>query len=156
MNNNDILRRLRYTFDFTDRQMLDLFNESGHPITQDQLHKWYKKEDQPGYIELDDRHLAAFLDGLIILKRGKVEGRPPVSVPEIDNNTILRKLKIALELRDNDMVEIFSLAGMRVSKHEISAFFRKPSQNQYRPCLDQYLRNFLLGLQIQNRGNEQS
>ena len=151
MNNNDILRRLRYTFDFTDKQVLGLMEESGHPISQDLLHKWYKKEDQPGYVELDDRHLAAFLDGLIILKRGKIEGCPPVSVPEIDNNTILRKLKIALSLRDKDMINIYDLAGVKVSKHEISAFFRKPTQSQHRPCLDQYLRNFLLGLQKRYR-----
>lgn len=152
MNNNDILRRLRYTFDLSDAQVLQMFEEAGFPFNQEQLHAWYKKEDQPGYVEIEERYLAAFLDGLIIQKRGRKGEHPPVSVPTIDNNTILRKIKIALSLRDDDMVEIFKLAKVNVSKHEISAFFRKPTQSQYRPCLDQYLRNFLLGLQLRYRG----
>jgi uncharacterized protein YehS (DUF1456 family) len=153
MNNNDILRRLRYTFDLNDTQVMLVFEEAGFEVVQEQLEPWFKKEGEEGYVEMDDRHMAAFLDGLIIQKRGRRESHPPVSVPTIDNNTILRKLKIALTLRDEDMVEIFKLAKVDVSKHEINAFFRKPSQSQYRPCLDQYLRNFLLGMQLRYRGN---
>ena len=152
MDNNDILRRLRYTFDLNDEQMTAVFGEAGFEVTQEQLGTWLKREGEDGYVQMDDRHLSAFLDGFIIQKRGRREGHPPVSVATIDNNNILRKLKIALTLRDDDMVEIFKLAKMRVGKHEISAFFRKPSQSQYRPCMDQFLRNFLLGLQVRYRG----
>jgi uncharacterized protein YehS (DUF1456 family) len=69
----------------------------------------------------------------------------------LDNNLIFRKLKIALNLRDTDIVDIFDLAEMRISKHEVNAFFRKPGQSQYRVCKDQFLRNFIYGLQIKYR-----
>ena len=69
----------------------------------------------------------------------------------LNNNLILRKIKIALALRDDDMVDILKLADLKVSKHEISALFRKETQSQYRQCKDQFLRNFLFGMQKKYR-----
>ena len=64
---------------------------------------------------------------------------------------IFRKLKIALNLKDEDILEILKLVDLRIGKHELSAFFRNPSQSQYRPCQDQFLRNFLHGMQLKYR-----
>jgi len=57
-----------------------------------------------------------------------------------------------LNLREEGMLEIFALRDFRLSKHELSAFFRNPTQAQYRECKDQVLRNFLMGLQEKYRG----
>jgi uncharacterized protein YehS (DUF1456 family) len=131
--------------------MLELFAEGGALVEKDQLKIWLKKEDDEGYQAIYDKDLAAFLNGFIILKRGKREGELPLPEKSLNNNTIFRKLKIGLSLRDEDILEILELADFKFSKHELSALFRKPEQAQYRVCKDQVLRNFLTGLQIKFR-----
>ena len=147
MNNNDILRSLRYTFDFGDSSMMEIFGLGGLSASRPEVSNWLKREDDPDFSALSDQQLATFLNGLIILKRGKKEGPLPVPEEELNNNIILRKLKIALDLKNEEILETLKDAGRHISKHELSAFFRNPAQSQYRPCLDQVLRNFLQGLQ---------
>jgi len=148
MNNNDIIRRIRYTFSFNDDKMIQLFKLADLEVNRAQVSNWLKKDDDEEQEKLNDETLAIFLNGLIIEKRGRKEGAPSLPEKKLTNNIILRKLKIALDLRDDDMIEILKLADMRISKHELSAFFRKPGQKQYRECKDQFLRNFLHGMQI--------
>jgi uncharacterized protein YehS (DUF1456 family) len=148
MRNNDILRRLRYTFDLKDSQMAALFALAGQTVDWQQISIWLKRDDEPAYEECSDRQLALFLNGLIIDKRGRKEGPPPEPETVLSNNVILMKLRIALNLKAEDVLEIMSLADMPISKHELSAFSRKPDHKHYRECKDQLLRNFLKGLQI--------
>jgi uncharacterized protein YehS (DUF1456 family) len=147
MNNNDILRRLRYTFDFNDSKMIELFAQADCEVTRAQVSDWLKKDDDPSFNELSDKQLAIFLNGFINDRRGKKDGEQPAPENRLNNNIIFRKLKIALNLKDEDILEILGLAGKKLSKHELSAFFRKPEQEQYRTCEDQILRNFMAGLQ---------
>ncbi|WP_018477347.1 YehS family protein [Pontibacter roseus] len=151
MNNNDILRRLRYTFDFNDSKLMELFKSGGEQVTRAGIIEWMKKEDEPGFKEMSDLHLAAFLNGFINEKRGKKEGQQPKPENKLNNNMILRKLKIALNLIDEDILDILELVNFRLSKHELSAFFRKPDHQHYRPLQDQILRNFLHGLQLKHK-----
>ena len=151
MNNNDILRRIRYTFDFNDSKMMHLFELGGSEATREQISNWLKKDDDPDFQSLHDIKLATFLNGLINENRGKKEGEQPKPEKKLNNNLILRKLKIALNLKDEDIVAMLELSGMTISKHEISAFFRNPNQSQYRECKDQILRNLIQGLQIKYR-----
>lgn len=155
MHNNDILRSLRYTFDFGDEQMMRIFALGNLEVTRAEVSDWLKKNDDEAFHPLNDFKLAVFLNGLINYKREKKEGAPPVPESRLTNNIILRKLKIALQLNDEDMLEILDLAGRKISKHELSAFFRKPEQNQYRLCKDQIMRNFLQGMQKRYRGSHQ-
>ena len=148
MRNNDILRRLRYTFDLKDSKMMALFELAGQPATWEQINAWLKKDDDPAYLECSDVHLATFLNGLIIDKRGKKEGPQPAPETSLSNNVILMKLRIALNLKAEDVLEIMALADMPISKHELSAFSRKPDHKHYRDCKDQMLRNFLKGVQV--------
>ncbi len=151
MTNNDVLRRIRYTFDFSDDEMIDLFGKGILTVDRSQISNWLKKDDNPEHEPLTDQQLAHFLNGFIVLKRGKKDGADPVAEDFLNNNIILRKLKIALKMDDEDMIETLGMVGVRVSKHELSAFFRKPGQRQYRPCKDQFFRNFLAGLQFRYR-----
>lgn len=151
MTNNDILRRLRYAFDFNDKKMIKIFALADYDASREEISNWLKKEDHDDHVGIYDKHLAIFLNGFINLKRGKKEGEQPKPEKTLNNNLILRKLKIALKLTDEDIVELLKLADLRVSKHEINAFFRKPGQRQYRQCKDQILRNFIHGLQIKHR-----
>jgi len=153
MSNNDILRQIRYTFDFSDAEMIALFGLARQQVTRAQVSDWLKKEEDPAFQEMDDEHLAIFLNGLINGKRGKKEGPQPVPEEQLNNNIIFRKLKIALNLKDEDILDILELVNFRLSRHELSAFFRNPSQSQYRACKDQILRNFLHGMQLKYRDN---
>lgn len=151
MTNNDVFRRLRFIFDFSDDKMMQLFESAGTKATRAQISDWLKKDDHESYRPISDRYLAVFLNGIIIEKRGKREGPPPKPEERLNNNIILRKLKIALNLKDHDILSILAEMDQEISKHELSAFFRKPGQRQYRACLDQVLRNFIYGLQIRYR-----
>ena len=151
MTNNDILRRVRYIFDFNDAKMISIFGLADHSVTREQISDWLKKEDDPAYQKCSDTLLAIFLNGLINDKRGKKEGPPHEPEKQLTNNIIFMKLKIALNLKAEDVLEILSLAEFEMSKHELSAFFRKPNHKHYRQCKDQILRNFLKGLQLKYR-----
>lgn len=153
MTNNDILRRVRYIFDFNDDKMIALFALADYDVTRAQISDWLKQEDDPAYQKLSDTELAIYLNGLINDKRGKKEGAQPVPETEITNNAIFMKLKIALNLQSEDILKIMDLSDFRMSKHELSAFFRKPGHKHYRECKDQILRMFLKGLQMQYRND---
>ncbi|MBA3016864.1 MAG: DUF1456 family protein [Proteobacteria bacterium] len=155
MTNNDILRSIRYTFDFNDSKMIAVFGLADHQVTREQISDWLKKDDDPAYQKCSDTQLAIFLNGLINDKRGKKEGPQPEPEQRLTNNIIFRKLKIALNLKAEDILEIMDLANLRISKHELSAFFRKPDHQHYRDCKDQILRNFLKGVQLKYRANIQ-
>lgn len=151
MNNNDTIRRLRFAFTLDDHQMMTLFKKGGYEATRAEVSNWLKKDEDPDFQVLKDVMLATFLNGFIVDKRGKKDGEEPKAEKRMNNNLVLRKLKIALTLDDTAMLEIFSLVGFHISKHEISAFFRKPDNSHYRDCKDQILRNFLVGLQMSYR-----
>ncbi len=154
MNNNDILRRLRYAYRIKDEKLMEIMQWGGIETTQAQLEQWLKKEDEQGYVPLYDINLAAFLNGFIIHLRGKKDGEMPKPEKSLNNNLILRKLKIALNLKDDDILEILLLADFRFSKSELAALFRNPSHEKFRACKDQLLRNFLMGLQIKQTGKK--
>ncbi len=151
MNNNDILRRLRFAFDLDDAQMMKFFKLGGYEATRPEVSDWLKKEDDPLHKGLVDVMLATFLNGFIVDKRGKKDGEDPKPEKKMNNNLVLRKLKIALSMNDTDMLEVFNRVGFHISKHELSAFFRNPDNSHYQPCKDQILRNFLVGLQMKYR-----
>ena len=151
MTNNDILRRIRYVFDFSDSKMIAIFGLADHQATRGQISDWLKKDDDPAYQKCSDTHLAVFLNGLINDKRGKKEGAQPEPEKRLTNNIIFMKLKIALNLKAEDVLEIMDLADLSISKHELSAFFRRPGHKHYRECKNQILRNFLRGMQLKYR-----
>lgn len=153
MTNNDILRRLRYAFDFNDRRMMALFELGGATVTRQQVSAWLKRSEDPSFVDCENEWLSRFLNGLILHKRGTQEGTsgPPPAELELTNNLIFRKLKIALNLREADTLEMLQCAGMKLSRPELSALFRKPDHKHYRACQDQILRNFLRGLQFKLR-----
>ncbi len=70
------------------------------------------------------------------------------------NNTILKKLRVALELKDTDIIDILKLSDFEITKSQLSALFRKEDHKNYIECQDQILRRFLNGLIIKNRGKD--
>jgi len=147
VKNNDILRSIRYSFDLNDAEMIAIFGAAGLTVTRGQVSDWLKKEHDPAFKNCSDRQMAIFLNGLIAHRRGRREGPPSVPEQRLTNNIILKKLKIALDLKSEDMARIMALAQFSISQHEISALFRNPDNAHYRLCKDQILRNFLKGVQ---------
>ena len=147
MTNNDILRRVRYLFYFSDEKMVALFKLADYKVNSTEVAKWLKKEEDPLYKDISDRELAIFLNGLIIENRGKREGPSPEPEESLSNNMILKKMKIALGLTSDAILELFASIGKPITRTELSDFFRNSDHKLYRPCGDQYLRNFLNALQ---------
>ncbi|NIB39865.1 DUF1456 family protein [Pseudomaricurvus alkylphenolicus] len=151
MTNNDVLRRLRYVFDLADTKIVKLFVLAGGEVELSQVNRWLRRDDDAYYRNCPDVQLATFLNGFIIARRGRKDGVTPPVEKKLNNNLVLRKLKIALDFKSDDILATLKLSGLEISEHELSAFFRKPGHKHYRECKDQVLRNFLEGLRIRYR-----
>ncbi|SEM93185.1 Uncharacterized conserved protein YehS, DUF1456 family [Mesobacillus persicus] len=169
MINNDILIRLRYALDIKNTDMVEIFKLGGIKVTKDEVLKMltkpkedydddfdYEIEDDES-MKLNNGTLESFLNGLITFKRGKQEPKPgqpetPALSNESVNNILLKKVKIALALTNEDMIDILAKAGVTVTKGEIGAILRKKGHKNYKECGDKYARNFLKGLAVKYRG----
>ena len=149
MTNNDIMRRLRFLFDYNDQKMIEIFELAEYEVAKEDIVEWLKKEEDPLVKEISDTELAIFLNGLIIEKRGRRDVPLPEPEDPLSNNMIFQKLRIALNLTSEDIMALFASIDKEISKHELSAFFRNPNHRAYRHCMDPYLRNFLNALQDQ-------
>ena len=149
MIHNYVLRSVRYMIGISDNKMTDLINLGGLDITKADLMNYLKKDGEEGFVFCPDEVMAHFLDSLVILKRGKHESHMSQSIETpVTNNIILKKLRVAFELKEDDMHVILKSAKFTVSKPELSAMFRKVGQANYRTCGDQLLRKFLKGLTL--------
>jgi uncharacterized protein YehS (DUF1456 family) len=154
LTNNDIFRRIRYAFDLKDNTVVEIFALADFNATEEQVSTWLKKDEDDAFLNMRAKELAAFLNGFISFKRGKRDGPQPKLEDHLNNNMVFQKLRIALNLKADDILAVFELADFSLSHHELSAFFRKPNHKNYRECKDQVLRNFLLGIQRQLRPNQ--
>lgn len=149
MTNNDTLRRLRYALNINDAQVAEIISLTGRATKDGEVASWLKREDETGYIELKDPDLGRFLDGLIIQKRGPhPSGNAPEPLEFLSNNEVLKKLRIALELKEEDVLAIFKKAEFDVTKAELGSFFRKDGHRNYRKVPEQVLRKFIHGLGV--------
>ena len=154
MNNNDVLRRLRFALDLSDEEVRRLCRLASLEVELPELWSYLIREGDPGFEPCPDAVIDAMLDGYILHRRGPRDPAAPArSGPvHLDNNNILRKLRIALELKEPDMLSILQQGGMDVSPSELGALFRNKNNSHYRACGDQLLRNFLKGLTVRLRG----
>lgn len=164
MDNNDILIRLRYALEIKNSEMAEIFKLGGEEVSVPEVVRILKKsddeEENDSQIKLTNSMLNSFLNGFIIYKRGRQEPKPGQTItpePNIENysninNILLKKIKIALSLTTEDMIDVFKKAGLNVSKGELGAFLRKEGHKNYKVCLDNFSRNFLKGLTIKYRG----
>lgn len=171
MNNNDRLVRLRYALDIKDSDMVEIFKLGDKVVTVKDVQQLLTKTKQDQE-EVDEEHteneyvkacdnqtLESFLNGLIVFKRGKKEdssgeAKKHQSMIKNDrsvNNVLLKKVKIALTLTSDDMLDILDEAGVYISNSELSAVLRKEGQRNYKECGDRYARNFLKGLALRYR-----
>lgn len=152
MNYNDVLRSVRFALDLPETKVVDLLALAGHATDRAAVAAYLKKDDEAGYVECDAALLDHFLDGLIIERRGPRDDGAVVPAPsQLSNNHVLKKLRIAFELKEEDVLDILHSVQFRISKGELNALFRAPGHKNYRPCGDQFMRNFLRGLALRYR-----
>lgn len=163
MTNNDLLIRLRYAFDIKNVDMVEIFKLGGMSYTKDEVMNMLIKvqEDEvapENFIKVNGKMLETFLNGFITFKRGpqkdengQVKAPMPVTGKESANNMLLKKVKIALGLTSEDMLDLLYEGGVTVSKGELGAILRNPTHKNYKVCLDRFARNFLKGLTMKYR-----
>ena len=162
MTNNDILIRLRYALDIKNTDVVEMFRLGGMKYTKDDILNMLKKvqEDEAppaGYIEVTNDMLEAFLNGLITFKRGSQKPKPGQEKPKVEavkdhaNNMLIKKVKIALSMTSEDVLDTLYDGGVSVSKGELGAILRNPTHRNYKACGDRFARNFLRGLTMQYR-----
>lgn len=157
MINNDVLRSVRFMLKVGDAGLAAIIQLGGGEVSPAEVTAFLKREDEPGFKLCDNAMMAHFLDGLIIHRRGPdPSGGPKPVEKSITNNTILKKLRVAFALKEDDLVELLVTAGFQVSRPELSALFRNPGHHNFRPCGDQFLRNFLKGLTARVREPDRS
>lgn len=172
MTNNDLLIRLRYALDIKNTDMVEIFKLGGMELSKEEVLKILTKPqyDEDGEIDLsnpnfmfcDYETLEAFLNGFITFKRGKKEEKPgqtkasePTGKSDTANNLFIKRVKVALSLTTEDMIDIFYDAGLNVSKGEIGAILRKADHRNYKECGDNFTRNFIKGLTMRYREEPQ-
>ena len=158
MINNDVLRSIRYMLDLGDARIVEItaLADPDFPLDLAQVQAFLKKDGEANFAECPDAVLVRFLDGLVFHYRGRDPALPARPFEKrISNNLVLKKLRVAYQMKDADMHGVFELAGFPVSKPELSALFRQPEHKHYRPCGDQMLRNFLKGLTLHIRADKE-
>lgn len=153
MNNNDILRGIRYALDLPDSAIGTLCKLGGHNLEKSSITALLKKEGEDGFVACNDAVLEAFLDGLILQQRGPRENKAEqVKIPSpLTNNVILKKLRIALELQEDTLLKILETADAGITRAKLNALFRKEGHKNYKECGNQFLRSFLKGLALHLR-----
>jgi uncharacterized protein YehS (DUF1456 family) len=154
MANNKLLISIRDALELDTATMIDIFRAAGREVGESAISAFLKTENEDGHIPCNNPIMRFFLDGLIIHKRGKQEGSqmsteaPP---SDLSYNAILKKLRIALDLKEEDMIAIFSSAGVVMTKHELTALFRKPGHKHYKACTNQLLFDFINGVALSRK-----
>ena len=149
MTNSDVLRSLRYLLNISETKLLEIAELGGCLVTPQEISTFLLHDDEPGYEPCPHEVLGCFLNGLVIFKRGADPTRPklPLELP-VSNNLVLKKLRVAFELKDTDIIRLVGKSGFEISKSEIAAFCRSRDHRNYRECGDQFLRYLLKGLAL--------
>ena len=149
MNNNDVIRGIQQILKLNEAKILDIFKLANYKIEVSTISNLLREEGNTDYLQCDDRLMTLLLDGLITSRRGKSDktsSEVPATFPPLTNNIIVKKLRIAFDLKEDDLIELLSLADYDVSKSELSSIFRKPGHKHYRVCSDDLLMALLTGL----------
>jgi len=158
VDNNDLMRRIRYAVQLDDTDAARLISLGGLAVRTDEVSAWRAREEDPAHVPCPDRALSALLDGFVLEQRGPRPGPPRTDAPSgddahrVSNNRILKQLRIALELQAGDVEALVAAGGGHIGKGELGALFRKPGTRNYRSCGDQVLRWFLSGLATRRAG----
>ncbi len=147
MKTNDILYKIQKALNLSQEEMLEAYKLADYKIEASHLDSLLKRRQDEGSKLCSYEELGVFLDGFVILKRGpspkKTNNDEAV---ELTNNLILKKLRIALELKEAETEIIFSLGEAELSKQQLASLFRKEGHKNFKECSDELLMAFLEGM----------
>ena len=157
MDTNDYFRRIRYALQLDDAEAMRLIGLGGHTVSIEDMATWRTKEGETDFQLCPNDVIHSLLNGLILDRRGpppESAGKPIKGLEILDNNMVLKQLRIALSMRADDVYDTIVLGGGRLGKTEVSALFRKTDARNYRRCGDQVVRWFLAGLAKQRDSDD--
>lgn len=148
MNTNQIFQKIIQSIPLDTPQVKNLFALSGIELEDKDLANLLKAENQPGFEPMPHYVLALFLDKLIDMQRGpKSNADEPLNKHlKLTNNDLLKKLRVAFNLHEQDVRDALKLATIELTKSDLSALFRKPGNPHYKACDDELLLDFIEGL----------
>ncbi len=144
---NQILKKLQTLLGVDNEKMHTIFELNGYKIPQKRVDGYLSEEGSKEYLDCGYEAFGEFLDGMIVYKRGEIKSRSDDKV-SLTNNLILKKLRVAFELKESDLFEIFKIVDIDISKGELSSLFRSEDHKKFRYCPDSILILFLDGLKI--------
>lgn len=147
INTNEILYRIQKALNLTAEEMIEAYKLEEYTMEASHLESLLKRRQEEDFIFCSYEELGLFLDGLVTLKRGPSPKKAnDKEVIELTNNLILKKLRIALELKEAETEIIFGLADIELSKQQLASLFRKEGHKNFKACSDELLMGFLEGL----------
>ncbi|MCK8060360.1 MULTISPECIES: DUF1456 family protein [unclassified Fusibacter] len=161
MKNNELLTKICRAADVDIKSMVTIFAHSDFDFTEEDAAMMlvdFDSDEEQDLYPCDFEMLEAFLNGLIIFKRGPRpdDGKPKktvLSIPSAQtaNNAVLKKMKIAFAMTGDDLVEVFENAGVTLTNRELNPYFRAEGHKHYKRCNDQFLNAFFAGLTTKNK-----
>jgi uncharacterized protein YehS (DUF1456 family) len=149
MTTNEILQSCFRILNISESEMVEIFKLGNFDVNPNTLSGYLKPVDDKEFLDCGYEALGSFLDGLIVYKRGPSDNKSSSDEDiRLNNNLILKKLRIAYELKEVDLYAIFSAVDIDITKGELNALFRKEGHKNYRACPDSILQLFLEGLEI--------
>ncbi len=149
MDNNEILVRIKEVVSLDDARLVAIFALGGESVDEDTTQAMLRDPSGAGFLACKGDRLLCFLDGLILDQRGQRPTTDKTSEPQrepLSNNVVLKKLRIALQLKEDDVLRILASGGTALSKRQLGALARKRGNKHYRVCSDEVLASFLTGL----------
>jgi len=144
---NKILKKIQSILDIDSKEMHSIFELNGFKVPQKRVDGYLSDPDSKEFLDCGYEAFGEFLDGLIVYKRGELRSSGTNQI-SLSNNLILKKLRVAFELKESDIFEIFKLVDIDITKGELSSLFRSEDHKKFRYCPDSILTLFLDGLKI--------
>ena len=146
ISTNEILYRIQKALNLSTEDMIEIYKLASHTMSWEHLDSLLKRRQEEGFMLCSYEELGVFLDGLVTFKRGPSPKKSNDEVVELTNNLILKKLRIALELKEAETEIIFGLAEIELTKQQLASLFRKESHKNFKPCSAELLMAFIEGL----------
>ena len=146
ISTNEILYRIQKALNLTNAEILEAYKLETYDMDPSHLESLLKRRHDDAFMLCSYEELGIFLDGLVTLKRGPSPKKKTDEAVELTNNLILKKLRIALELKEAQTEIIFGLAEIELSKQQMASLFRKEGHKNFKMCSDELLMSFLEGL----------
>jgi len=146
ISTNEILYRIQKALNLSTEDMIEIYKLASHTMSWEHLDSLLKRRQEEGFMLCSYEELGVFLDGLVTFKRGPSPKKSNDEVVELTNNLILKKLRIALELKEAEIEIIFGLAEIELTKQQLASLFRKESHKNFKPCSAELLMAFIEGL----------